>query len=341
MGETGGGVESSLRPLLAAADARAALRSGGTDPASLRGPLLQLYAGVEGSFRRLLRDDPHVPLDVRLRALAPDELGTDDLLAELRRRDRISLELAAAFHELRGARRRVVEGSPPTATDAELALRVADHLELEAVAPPPPPVPLPDEPILTDEEMLVHPVPPASPGGGRLRLWGVLALVLVLVVAGGLYWRERRQDALLDRGIALYREGRPAEAVDHLRRYADAEARDPTPHLFLARIHRRAGRSTEARAALRRGLEVAPQEPALHRELGFLLLDAGRPDAAVPRFRHAVQLDPHSAEGWLGLIRALRAAGREDAVPRVLASAPPEVRSLVLGGQGSAAPANP
>jgi tetratricopeptide (TPR) repeat protein len=327
-----GGEGTALRPLRAAAEARAALRGGSRDA----GALLRLAAAVEASLRRLLRDDPYAPLEVRLRALAPDEIPADELLAELRRRDRISLELAAAFHELNGARRRVAGGAPPAAQDAELALRVADRLEMEAVAPPPPPVPLPEEPVLTEDETRVHPVPPATRNPTGARLWALLAMLGLLLLAGVLFWRERRADAELDRGIAAYRQGRPAAAVEHFRRYAEHEPEDPAPRVYLARIHRRAGRLEEAREELQRGLREAPEDPALHREMGFLLLNAGRPDAAVPRFRDALRLDPQSTEGWLGLVRALRASGREDAIPRVLASAPPEVRALVGNGRSAA-----
>lgn len=337
MQRRGEGAESALRPLHAVEDARGALRAPAADPGARGTAILRLAAAVELSLRRLLRDDPTVPLELRLQALAPDELPTDRVVAELRRRDRISLEFAAAFHELGGVRRRVEEGAPPGEADAELALRVADHLEREAITPPPSAFPVDGETIHADEETLVHPVPPAGRGPRPEVLWGVLALLLLLLVAGGaLVWRERRQEAELERGVALYRAGRSAEAVELFRRQAARDPDDPTPRLFLARIHRRAGRMDEAREELRRGLLAAPDDPALHRELGLLLLDAGRPDAAVARFRAALKLDPHSTEGYLGLVRALRAAGRPDAAERVLASAPAEVRALA-----GAAPASP
>src|SRR5690606_35904894 len=95
----------------------------------------QVAAAVEMSLRRLLRDHPGAALQVRLRALAPDELRADEVLAELRQHDQISIELAAAVHELLEVRQRLRDGSALTPHDATLAYHVADRLEHEANRP--------------------------------------------------------------------------------------------------------------------------------------------------------------------------------------------------------------
>ncbi len=332
MDGSNGGAEAALKPLRGASGALAALRGGAPDGAGRSGALLEVADAVEASLRRLLRDDPHVPLELRLQALAPDELPAADLVSELRRRDRISIELAAAFHDLAARARRVREGAGAEEADAELALRVAERVEWEAAAPPPAPVPTPEEPPFVEDETLVHSVPPATRSRGRGALWGVLAVVLLVAVAAVALLRGRGDDGLQE-GIAAFSGGRPAEAVERFRRYAEENPEDPRPRLYLARIHRRAGRPQESLAEIRRGLEAAPQDAGLHRELGFLLLDTGRPAEAVERFRSALRLDGESAEGWLGLVRALRATGNHAAAERVLAGAPPEVRALESGAQ--------
>jgi tetratricopeptide (TPR) repeat protein len=330
--------EASLKPLRKASGAVDVLRAGTAEPHARRTAVVQLFGALEASLRRLLRDDPHIPLEVRLRALAPDELPTPELVAELRRRDRVSIELAAAFHELAGRVRRLREGGDPEPGDAELALRLAERLEWEAEAPPPAPVPAPEAPVFAEEDPLVHPVPLASRVRRPGLAWAALALAVVVVAAVAFVaWRGGEGDRALEQGVALFRSGQADAAVPHLRRAVQADPEDPRPRLFLARIYRRAGRLNEARLEVRVGLEAAPNDPGLNRELGFLLLDAGRPDLAVERFRHAVVLDRESVAGWVGLVRALRAAGRPDAAQRVLdsPSTPPEVRGAL---EGAAAP---
>lgn len=326
--------ETALKPLRKASGAIEVLRGGGADPQARRVAVLQVTGAVEASMRRLLRDDSHAPLDLRLRALAPDELPTDEVVAELRRRDRISIELAAAFHELTGRARRVRDGEPPEPGDAELALRLAERLEWEAQAPPPSPVPATEGGVvpLVEEDPWVHPVPPA-PTTGRPRLaWAAATFALVLFAAFAWFaWSRSAGDRALAEGVALFRAGQADAAVPHFRRAVEVDPEDPRPRLFLARIYRRSGRMNEARQEIRRGLDAAPGDPGLNRELGFLLLDVGRPDMAVPAFRHAVTLDDESVAGWVGLVRALRATGRPDAAQRVIdsPSTPPEVRAFL------------
>lgn len=342
--------ETALKPLRKASGAIEALRGGGMDPQAQRVAVLQVTGAVEASLRRLLRGDPHVPLDLRLRALAPDELPTDEMVAELRRRDRISIELAAAFHELTGRARRIRDGGEPEPGDAELALRLAERLEWEALAPPPSPVPAPGGMAgpLVEEDSRVHPVPPAaSPGRARLA-WVAASLALVVLAAfAWMAWSRSAGDRALAEGLALFRAGQVEAAVPHFRRAVEADPEDPRPRLFLARIYRRSGRMNEARQEIRRGLDAAPADPGLNRELGFLLLDVGRPDMAVPTFRHAVTLDDESVAGWVGLVRALRAAGRADAAQRVIdsPSTPAEVRAFLDSARPAAqeppSPASP
>lgn len=330
MGANIGGDEAALKPLRGAADAVAVLRGGSADPAARRHAVLRLVDALEASLRRLLRDDPHAPLDLRLRALAPDELPTAEMIGELRRRDRISIELAAAFHDLGTRAGRLRAGAPPEPADVEMALRVAERLEWEATAiPPAPPVPAPEEPVFADDETLVHPVPPSTPVPRQERIWVMVAIVLLVLAAVGLMWRGRSDDRGLQEGVALFRRGDRDRAVAQFRAYAEKHPKDPTPHLYLARIYRRGARYPEALQELKLGLRAAPNDPGLHQELGFLLLDTGHPNEAADRFRAALRLDSRATESYIGMVRALRASGRVAEAERVLAAAPPEVRALV------------
>jgi Flp pilus assembly protein TadD len=151
------------------------------------------------------------------------------------------------------------------------------------------------------------------------------------LLLGG-WWFGSRRDNDLEAGVERFRSGQLTEAVPYFRRYAQANPDDATPRLYLARIHRRARRFREAAEELQHAQRAAPNDPAVHRELGFLFLDTGRPAPAVARFRSSIQLEPSASDGWVGLVRALRAAGQPAAAEQVIMRAPPEVRAL-LGDQ--------
>lgn len=335
--------ESVLRPLRNVAGAVTALRSPSLPAEEARGAIVQVAAAVESSLRRLLRDLPAAALQVRLRALAPDELGADEVLAELRQHDRISMELAAAVHDLFEARQRLRGGTAPSAPDAELAYRVADRLEHEVVSPRPVPrtVPPVDATMAMDETIMAPPPPrrPLSPFADipRRWLWAGGGLLALLVVGLGIWLATPRDTSQLQQGITLFRSGAYEDAASYFYRYSQANPDDATPHLYLARIHRRTRRVDLARDALAKALDLAPEDAGVHTELGWLLLDTGHPAPAVDRFRKAVELGPESEMAWAGLVRALRESGRGDAADRALGLAPPAIRQR-LSRPGPAAP---
>src|SRR5688500_4361803 len=117
--------DSILRPLRQRATDLDALRGG----AAASGTTLRVAAAVETTLRRMLRDDATAPVELRLRALAAEDLPTADLLAELRRRNRMPMELAAAVHELDQAAQRLAAGEGESERDGRLAVSVAEGLE--------------------------------------------------------------------------------------------------------------------------------------------------------------------------------------------------------------------
>jgi Tetratricopeptide repeat len=325
--------ESILKPLRSVSDSLSALRTG--DAPSRARAVVRVSGAAETSLRRLLRDDPTAPVELRLRALSPDDLSPDELLSELRSRDRIPMELAAAVHELNAAARRIQAGDDPTPRDSELALGVVEGLDRHLASIPASP-PLAD-PVVTRDDTLIAPPPyeePARPvpTPGRKRPWGLIAagaLVLALLVFGALYLTTLRGGADLKAGETALREGRVADAETQLKTYSDKHPDDATAHLYLARIYRQTKRFPDAVRELKAGLAVAPQDARLHAEGGYLLLDAGRPAEAVTRFRTALKYDENLGTAWGGLVRALQASGRPDQAERVRAVAPANVRSLL------------
>lgn len=320
--------ESTLRPLRQRAGDLDALRAGGAAPAVV----VRVARAVETALRRLLRDDPTAPLELRLRALSADDLATDELLAELRRGDRIPVELAAAFHDLDAAAERIAGGADPAGRDAALALSVAEGIEAHVRAMPAGPLsdPVHRRSPAAPESMEAHPVRsvPAS-GSGRRAPWrslaALLAIVLLLVVA----IRMRGGDDALHQGETAYREGRVAEAERLFRQAAEDDPGDPLPRVYLARIYREAGRPADAAREVDAGLRESPTAAGLHVERGYLLLDTGRPADAVPAFREALRHDRDSRRAWAGLVRALREAGRPAEAEEVLRLAPSDLRALM------------
>lgn len=335
--------ESTLRPLRGRAADVDALRAG--DPAAAL--VVRVARASETTLRRMLRDDPTAPVELRLRALSADDLPTPDLLAELRRRNRLPVALAAAFHDLDLACERISGGGDPAPRDAQLAVAVADGLDAHVRALPagarmedPVLDDWDDDALTADDEDGVHPVPPSR----RPRVpWETLAALAALIVLLFLAIRMRGgdDDDALRRGEADYRAGRVVQAERVFREHATEHPRDPRPRIYLARIYREAGRLPDAERELQTGLRAAPDDAGLQTEHGFLLLDSGRPADAIPVFRTAVVSDGESRRAWAGLVRALRAAGRPVDAEQVLRRAPADLRALMRTADAHAPAAPP
>ncbi len=276
--------------------------------------------------------DLAVKAERTLRTLLPSRgLAPEAIVAELRRTELISISVAANLHDLFGCERRLLAGESARAEDRRLAMRAVRGLE-EEIATPPSARALRE--AGGDDQTLVHPVPVSDTEGrgGRGRLIAA-ALVLILVIAGAVYLVSRGDDdARMQQGIALFRTGAYADAASHFYRYAQDHPDEVTPHLYLARIHRRLDRPDLAGPELTEALRLAPEDPAVHRELGFYFLDSRRYESAIERFREALRLEPSSETAWVGMVQALRMSGQLEASNRILEQAPAEVQAL-LGGR--------
>jgi tetratricopeptide (TPR) repeat protein len=334
----GGGMthdpEGTLKPLRAVEGDVIALRTGKGGAAGV----VRIARAAEGVLRRMLRDDPTAAVELRLRALSPDDLSTGELLAELRRRDRLPMELAAAFHELTASANRLAsEGGDATARDVEVAVAAADGLEQHVLSNPYE-SPLEDPVLAARDETLiprapedpesVHAVPAAGRAGVPWPLVGTGVALLALVLLGVFLFRGRGPDPLRE-GEAAYSRGDTARAFSFFLDAARATPKAAEPHYYMAQIYRLKGRPQEAARELREGLALDPNDPRLNTELAYLMLDQGRASQAVDRFRAAILLDSTSGRAWAGLVAALRRAGHPEQAERVLARAPLEVRSMI------------
>ncbi|HEU4560114.1 MAG TPA: tetratricopeptide repeat protein [Longimicrobium sp.] len=325
--------ENTLKPLRAVEGDVVGLRTGQGGAAAV----VRIARAAETVLRRMLRDDPTVPVELRLRALSPDDVSTGELLAELRRRDRLPMELAATFHELSAASNRLAaEGGDATPRDVEVAVSAADGLERHVLSGPHE-TPLEDPVLATSDETLIPPAPGHDepvhpvPASRRTPPWPLVTVgagVLALIVLAIFLLRGRGPDPLRE-GEAAYSRG---DTVTAARFFMDAVREDPKahePHYYLAQIYRVKGRPQEAARELREGLALAPDDPRLNTELGYLMLDQGRAPQAAERFRATILLDSMNARAWAGLVSALRRSGRGPQADQVLARAPVEVRSLI------------
>ncbi|HEX8455552.1 MAG TPA: tetratricopeptide repeat protein [Longimicrobium sp.] len=325
--------ESTLRPLRGVAGDISALRGGTASP----GALVRVARAAESTLRRVLRDDPTAPVELRLRALSPDDLSTDELLAELRRRDRLSLELAAGVHELGAVAARVSEGAEPSVRDFEMARTVADGLERHLLSAPAAPAPLLEDPVLAeeaeapipahDDATRVHTVPRDRGRRPLAFLAGAAGIAAIVLLAAWAVSGNRGGD--LERADRLVREGKIATAAQELREYANARPEDPEGRLRLAAVYREAGRREDALKELRAGLVSHTEDAGLNSELGHLLLDSGKPLEAVRAFRLAIKSDRENERAWVGLVRALREAGLGRDAEQAREGAPVAVRELV------------
>ena len=85
------GSDSALRVLRSATQEVEVLRSGSLNPSAARLHILRVANSVDRALRRMLRDDESADLSLRLKALAPDEIRIDAVLAELRRGDQLPM----------------------------------------------------------------------------------------------------------------------------------------------------------------------------------------------------------------------------------------------------------
>lgn len=297
-------------------------------PAELADAIEETQRAVDRALRLLLRADARAPDDLRLTALAPDT-SLDRVVAGLRQRGLITMELGGRIHELGKAAERARAGAV-RASDADVAREAVQLLRYEVGAASEPVAAVAHEAVVTQPVTAeAHDVPPpdasgrTGPGRWLLVVGGVL-LAGVAIAAALLLTR----DDPMETGVRAFEAGRLGLAEEQLERAVGDDSSNVTALLYLGRIRRTQGRLQEAATTLAAAARRAPDDAGVQRELGYLFLDADRPQSAVARFRRAQELEPESVASWVGLVRALRAAG-DSSADEVLARAPAEAQALL------------
>lgn len=315
-----------LRPLDDEAASIAALTTY-ENPAALAAALRGAWRGVERALRHLLRADADAPDDLRLSALSTTDLPFDRLIPALSRQNLISLRLAGMAHQLEQAARRAERGDVH-ASDADAALSTIERLRDEVRASAGPETTATaatgHEPVADADEVVVY-----EGHVGRRGLVVALGLLVVAAALAVLIFRPGPDP--LQEAVTAFAQDRLGIAESGFRRALERDEANVTALLYLGRIYRRQDRHREAADVLARASELAPADAAVKRELGYLFLDLNRPEPAVQQFRQAQELEPDEDRNWIGLIRALRAAGDPEAEV-VLRQAPASVRAALTSG---------
>jgi tetratricopeptide (TPR) repeat protein len=317
-------------------------------PVVLLEALRSTWQAVERTLRVLLRSDTTVPDTVRMAAMSSSDMAFDAVLSELRRRDRVSIELAGRLHELGQAVRRA-EGSGARPADADLAQDVVSLVRRQVHDAADRPMRASAHGAVVSEALGddVHPVPAEKPAKRwrfdvqalqalvarvpRSRPWvlGMAAGATVLVLLLAMLLFNRGSD--MEAGVEAFRQQRFGVAEQRFRAELSRNEDNVTARLYLARILRQQGRTQEVAELLKGAARTAPRDPAVRRELGHLFLDLQEPALAVEQFKIAVEHAPEEQLNWVGLIEALYRAG-DPATEQWVTRAPPAVQAMVRGG---------
>lgn len=318
-----------LRPLYEAEPAIERLETY-ESPAVLLEALRATWHAVERSLRLLLRADPSVSDGMRQAAFSA-ELTTDEVVTELRRRDRISLELAGRIHELGRAVQRG-EAGEVRAADADAADAVVRGVRREVRELADVPLREAARHVVTREALRdeVHAVDAAPP---VVKRWVVIAgiasaALLGVVLAVLLLGRP----SAMESGITAFRSENWAVAEQRFREALARDDENVTARLYLARILRMQSRNEEAASLLSGAAALAPRDAAVRRELGYLFLDLNRPEQAVDQLLIAVEEEPGEPLNWVALVGAMQQAGNP-AAEEWLRRAPASAQAMIRTGR--------
>ncbi|HEX6694817.1 MAG TPA: tetratricopeptide repeat protein [Longimicrobiales bacterium] len=299
---------------------------------------------VERSLRQLLRASTTAPDDLRLAALSTEDLPLDRLLIALRRHDLIPLELAGMLHELEQVRTRAETGDV-RAADADTARRTVDtlqsHLRTPAQSHNQPHRQTHDDAPVRD---VVHAAvargqlheEPHAVTSSRHSIAGRSVLPLAIVAGLALLaWASfallRGHSSDMQDGIVAFGQKDMGTAEEKFRAVLTDDPDNVTARLYLGRVLRVQNRPADAAQMLNAARKLAPEDADVLREMGHAFMDLKKPGPAIEAYRRAQELEPSDARNWVGLVRALRAAGDPSAA-EVLKRAPREARTQLENG---------
>lgn len=116
-------------------------------------------------------------------------------------------------------------------------------------------------------------------------------------------------------GVALSREGKSDEAIDHFSKVLEMDPDHADAHANLGVVLANQGNLEDAIAHYSKALQVKPDNAEAHTDLGVALARKGRMDEAIDHFSEALEIDPKHAGAHTNMGNALAYQGNfEDAI---------------------------
>lgn len=148
----------------------------------------------------------------------------------------------------------------------------------------------------------------AADSGGRrwprlsMRVWIGIAVVIMLIVGGYLFYGRRSTSSGLTAGIDAMQNGQRERARGEFAKAVNDDPNAATPHVFLARLAREEGDLATARAQLDTALRLDSKNAVALREMGLVLFASRQYDLARRFFVRAVTANPQdrASQGYLG-----------------------------------------
>ena len=155
---------------------------------------------------------------------------------------------------------------------------------------------------------------------------GVVGVLMVAAWKQAAYWKDSESlwthtlncttgngVAHYNLGIALDRQGRLDEAIEHYQKALQIIPDSPTTEYCLGNDLRQKGRVDEAIEHYQKALQLRPELAAeTHYNLGIALGQKGRVDEAIVQYREALQSDPDFADAHINLGITLLQTGQLD-----------------------------
>jgi tetratricopeptide (TPR) repeat protein len=142
-------------------------------------------------------------------------------------------------------------------------------------------------------------------------IWTLLAVAAIFSVFSS--FRDRRpvsapkRSLVLDKGIALYRQGKLAEAITEFRRVILSKPRLADAHYNLAVALAEQQNFEESIAEYRATIGLAHDHAGAHKNLGVILAGRGELEEAIEHYRKAIQIKADVGEFHKNLGNALEA----------------------------------
>lgn len=290
---------NAARPIVARLDV-------GKNSEDLAADLIESWNAVETGLRSLV---------------GGSALTGQTLIRELRQRQLLSLEQANALAEFHAARERAARTDyRPTAADVAAARDAFLKLEAgmlgdsassfapgAARATVPPSTSRATVPLETAPATPVAGTVPVTPvRSGRQPWLPVLAVVVLLLIIGGLAWYafagRSGSSTSLQEGVTAYKEGRREAAAGAFIKATKDDPKDPMPHVYLSRMAREAGNLGTAQEEAVKAVQLGPGNATALRELASASFAQQNYDAARRFYIRALEVDgtDRLAQGYLG-----------------------------------------